>query len=70
MYNERINEEFTMKKREMRELVSTLSVVEIEKLLNILATEMRERYSQENPNQELYTINDLEQMEPYSELAH
>jgi hypothetical protein len=70
MYNERINEEFTMKKREMRELVSTLSVVEIEKLLNILATEMRERHSQENPNQELYTINDLEQMEPYSELAH
>jgi hypothetical protein len=70
MYNERINEEFTMKKREMKELVSTLSVVEIEKLLNILATEMRERYSQENPNQELYTINDLEQMEPYSELAH
>lgn len=59
-----------MKKREMRELVSTLSIVEIEKLLNILATEMRERYSQENPNQELYTINDLEQMEPYSELAH
>lgn len=54
----------------MRELVSTLSIVEIEKLLNILATEMRERYSQENPNQELYTINDLEQMEPYSELAH
>jgi hypothetical protein len=70
MYNENISEEFTMKKREMRELVSTLSIVEIEKLLNILATEMRERYSQENPNQELYTINDLEQMEPYSELAH
>lgn len=61
-----------MKKREMRDLVAKLSMAEIEKMLHILEVEMRERHYEEDPEEaEKYcTIGELEQMEPYSELAH
>ncbi len=61
-----------MKKREMRTLVASLSTVEIEKLLHILEVEMRERFYTESPEEaERYcSVGELEQMEPYSELAH
>jgi hypothetical protein len=61
-----------MKKREMRELVANLSMAEIEKMLHILEVEMRERFYEENPEEweRVCAERELEQMEPYSELAH
>lgn len=59
-----------MKKREMKDLVASLSTAKIEKLLHILEVELRERHYAQNPEEELYTISELEEMEAYSELAH
>jgi hypothetical protein len=53
-----------MKKSEMRELVSSMSMKDIEKLLFVLEVEMRERSEEELP----VSVRELELMECYSDL--
>ena len=57
-----------MKKSAMRELVSSMSMKDIEKLLFILEVEMRER--SEDPLPQVISPKELEQMECYSDLSH
>jgi hypothetical protein len=59
-----------MNKSDLQKWVSSLTAVEIENLLHIVSVECRERYYAEHPEECLYTTSELEQMKPYSKLAH